>query len=257
MDDLIAILRQIILEPDEDLHRLVYADALDERGEPGDAEHATVIRSQCESKKIHTCECYPSLFVVPSCSCCEAVKPIYDETDVSLRFITDRFRPDVSFSWAVLEGDYFDEIDTPSSFLTRGFVHTVTCDAPTFLRHADALIWHPTQTAACPKCGGFGGDISGWTCRSCTGPLHRVPRPCPPTAQPVRRVVLTTVPLSSGRSDNVPLPVSWFQQKWPGVEFVLPLYTATMAVAAALHGMEVPVSATELYEATGLTPPTE
>lgn len=45
-DELAAILARVILEPEEDTNRLVYADRLEERGEPGDAERAEFIRAQ-------------------------------------------------------------------------------------------------------------------------------------------------------------------------------------------------------------------
>lgn len=48
MTDGDAIYRSILAEPSEDLHRLAYADWLDERGRPGDAERAEFIRIQCE-----------------------------------------------------------------------------------------------------------------------------------------------------------------------------------------------------------------
>lgn len=46
MDELTAILSRIILEPDEDTHRLVYADRLQERGQSGDDDRAEFIRVQ-------------------------------------------------------------------------------------------------------------------------------------------------------------------------------------------------------------------
>lgn len=48
MSDLDALLAAIIAHPDEDTPRLAYADALDERGESGDANHAAFIRTTIE-----------------------------------------------------------------------------------------------------------------------------------------------------------------------------------------------------------------
>jgi uncharacterized protein (TIGR02996 family) len=45
-DDERALLRAVIADPDADLPRLVYADFLDDRCGPGDAERANLIRYQ-------------------------------------------------------------------------------------------------------------------------------------------------------------------------------------------------------------------
>jgi uncharacterized protein (TIGR02996 family) len=42
-----AFVAAICEDPDDDTHRLVYADWLDERGRPGDAAHAELMRVQC------------------------------------------------------------------------------------------------------------------------------------------------------------------------------------------------------------------
>ncbi len=137
-----------------------------------------------------------------------------------------------------------DRYDRPTAFVGRGFVTRVSCSAADWLAHADELIWDPEQTAVCPKCRGFGGDVSGWSCKSCSGPLHRVPCPCPPTAQPIRRVVLTTIPESDYRPDGMAnlrggtrklrladypedtgptgIILALLRLEWPGIEFVLP-----------------------------------
>jgi len=47
-DHFAALTAAIITEPDDDLPRLVYADALDERGAPGDMARAEFIRLQCQ-----------------------------------------------------------------------------------------------------------------------------------------------------------------------------------------------------------------
>lgn len=48
MSDEAAFMSAILAEPDEDTHRLVYADWLEERNEPGDAVRAEFIRVQIE-----------------------------------------------------------------------------------------------------------------------------------------------------------------------------------------------------------------
>lgn len=188
MSDLDALLRAIVTNPDEDTPRLMYADALDERGEPGDRERAEFIRRQCGNE------------------------------------------------WTGTEG----WVEVPSGLdvhSERGFLWRIKCDAAAFLRHADELLWHPTQTVECVDCRGRGynrrTDIPGvyndehvTQCVECTVNgvgQGRVPRPCPPTAQPIRRVVLTTTnpemmsEAVAGLNGNV-----YSLCRWPGVEFVLP-----------------------------------
>lgn len=46
--DLDLLLAAVLAEPDEDTPRLAFADALDERGRPGDAERAATIRRMCQ-----------------------------------------------------------------------------------------------------------------------------------------------------------------------------------------------------------------
>lgn len=80
-------------------------------------------------------------------------------------------------------------------YLCRGFIESVTCTAADWLKHADALHWHPEQRVTCPRCDG----LDRWErntrpdCPDCDG-AGRVPRPCPPTAQPITRVTLATRP---------------------------------------------------------------
>lgn len=51
MSDEEALLRAIVANPDDDLRRLVYADWLDERGQPQDVARAEFIRLQCEREQ--------------------------------------------------------------------------------------------------------------------------------------------------------------------------------------------------------------
>jgi uncharacterized protein (TIGR02996 family) len=50
-----AVLRAVLDEPDDDLPRLAYADWLEERGAPGDAERAEFIRAQLEMARGEPC----------------------------------------------------------------------------------------------------------------------------------------------------------------------------------------------------------
>jgi len=59
-----------------------------------------------------------------------------------------------------------------------------------WLEHGDALVWRPEQTVKCPELPHLFGPIP---CPVCNEEGY-VPRPCPPTAQPVTTVTLTTLP---------------------------------------------------------------
>ena len=97
-------------------------------------------------------------------------------------------------------------------------------------------------------------------CTLCGGTSF-VSRPCPPTAQPISRVVLTTDPRdecdefrSVIRAEDG--QVVWRCDRWKGVEFVLPR-TDNVDAAQQLYGMGVPLSQETLHDATGVTPPSE
>lgn len=81
----------------------------------------------------------------------------------------------------------------------RGFYGKIVMPAADFLKHADALIWHPEQTVPWTGCKGRGGfrdtGITGahewFKCYACE--KGRVKREMPPlTAHPIRKVTITT-----------------------------------------------------------------
>ncbi len=147
--------------------------------------------------------------------------------------------------------DYFGALDNhKTSAYRRGFIESIKCPAETFLQHADALIWTPT--VACPECKGHGfiAYHSEGECPTCGRPgvigTGRVPNPapCPDTAQPIRKVVLTTAPefrldWFAGTIQLIGAEDRWKSWPWggvhalesakyclinefPGIEFVLP-----------------------------------
>lgn len=214
MNDLNLLLRAVIENHNEDTPRLMYADVIEERGEPGDAERAELIRVQ-------------------------VLKTVgEDGRDVWNKAVESK----VAFDWFPKGDIYLSNTDSSpriwlsaepgkGTFLERGFLPEITCDAATFLRHVDALIWHPEQTVENGKCSCSMYGRDGWVfglktweqCQTCKGTGKRyVPRPCPPTAQPIRRVVLMTLndemrlEAVSNRTGNV-----YKLCRWPGVEFVL------------------------------------
>ena len=92
----------------------------------------------------------------------------------------------------------------------RGFPSSLTCTAADFLAHADALTWHPEQMEKCLTCKGGSDDFYNTPganrdapCPTCNG-TGRSFRACPPTAQPITRVVLTTIPAILGPMGGSP-----------------------------------------------------
>lgn len=64
----------------------------------------------------------------------------------------------------------------------RGFIESVTCTADDWFQHAEEVWWHRDKTIAGERVGDY---------------IERAPRPCPLTAQPLRKVVMTTSPVVS------------------------------------------------------------
>lgn len=142
----------------------------------------------------------------------------------------------------------------------RGFVERVECTAAHWLAHADSLYWHAGRRVPCEICGGLAKAerLLGMTpepadpdCVLCRGE-GTLPRPCPPTAQPVAEVRLTElvppvdldndprgqIPYDFGVAvrhlcdeRGIPCPglhgdrITWpeaFAAIWPGVAFDFP-----------------------------------
>lgn len=227
----LAFLRAILSDPGDDLPRLVYADWLDENGEP---DRAAYIREGIEyANWFDPHEQAPRAIDARKRLACLLTHwwpqgwPIRPAPGDDYLYLHN------SLGAAVLSAT-----DSPGhrAVLHRGFVSKVVCPAEVWLRHADELYWHPKQTAECPRCGGRGG----YACRDSfnevlADPLHccgtgRVPRECPPTAQPLERVVFTALPPgddSLSYTDREGF-VSDLEQggctnpRWPGVVFEIP-----------------------------------
>lgn len=214
MSERSAFLAAIIANPDDDTVRLVYADWLQEQGEEDRAEF---VRVQVEiARRENACNCAALLPPTGRCSpgvsaaalMCDLCKPLYYPINLRSReqelLSTDygpilglrtRFRDGAiehnPYGWIGAAGYAMGWCD-----FRRGFVEHVTAPAATFLRHADALIWHPGQN-----------------------------RPCPETAQPVRKVTLTTFPVQGEWCHDVGRGQPWsdlLAEKWPGITFTLP-----------------------------------
>jgi uncharacterized protein (TIGR02996 family) len=127
-----ALLADIIADPKDDGIRLIYADYLEDNG---DEERAEFIRVQLEMARLHTCECAPSLYVMPGCATCQLVEPIRRRQ----RDLLDRHGID----WlAGLPGP----LAFTSARMRRGLVAAVSLPLALWLEHGPALVKaHPLE----------------------------------------------------------------------------------------------------------------
>jgi uncharacterized protein (TIGR02996 family) len=194
MSDDTAFLHAVIEHPDDDGPRLVYADWLDEQGDP----RGEFIRVQCELARLGSTE----------------VRPYTAEMDVGLVRIVGLRRREGELweaggdrddrGWFVgLEGFVLNLVPSPderTAVVRRGFIDSLTLPAEALLggscgrcRGSAFPNDDPTDihAPACSDCHGTGRTAG------CADALLWRPgqgRPCPATAQPIRRVVLTTWP---------------------------------------------------------------
>lgn len=256
VSDELGFLSAICGQPGDDTARLVYADWLQDHGHD---QRAEFIRVQVELARL--LEAQPdreekSIGGGPKFSCpeCRALPVnvycrLHELEQREEELLEESDTADGNWiQWLpvsiplVLQSHPYAAINMRARF-ARGFVSEVTCTATDWLRHADAVFWHPSQTVECPTCreprvrDQFGiamafDPVAGFydTCRSCRG-TGVAPRPCPATAQPVRAVALTacadwdafcldhafSVLNTTGRIGGG----VWSSPKWPGIEFAL------------------------------------
>ena len=222
MTDLDAILARIIAEPGEDTVRLAYADALDERGEPGDAERAEFVRVQVALALrraeepagkdgvwlagfrwgLHREGVAVASLLGGRCECAICLQNRSDELAAG----ADAWVPPVNAVW-----DWH-----------RGFIADVTCTAADWLAHGDALrAAHPVTSVrlttepdwAAELIAGDGSPWHGMEHTDRSGDAFTCPR-------------------------------------WPGVEFTLPPAPATGAGATVTVG-GVPLYGLTRWEIAG------
>lgn len=192
----LSFLRAILTEPAEDHHRLVLADWLEEHGE---RERADCIRWQCRPDCRHTewpltgADGRPIAKIQPGPPVRRPLTPA-----AIRKLVANPPKKGLGPMCRIPPWEY----PTVRGTVSRGFVSAVTCTAQDWLAHADALCWHPSQTVECrakgcehgtigrPRPGDVGGQWMGRMCDACDG-MGRIPRPVPPTAQPIERVTLT------------------------------------------------------------------
>jgi len=145
--DLDLLLAAVLAEPDEDTPRLVYADALDERGQPGDAERAEFVRVQIAIAELEragsTADPKRYTFVNQSTDRLSSVTPPdlgrLNDLRARERELYARLHPGV---WP-LGGSVplFSPADGDLvSAFRRGFLDKVTCSAEDWIAHAGALL---------------------------------------------------------------------------------------------------------------------
>lgn len=236
----LALLAGVCADPADDTARLVMADWFQENGQ---GELAEFVRLQIEIERS------PSFLA-----------PEFDRLRIFERKLRDRGceRGGFMSNWGAASGL------PPGAAVewSRGFVGSLVCTAEDFLRHADAMLWHPEQTVRCGNCCGAGYITEErFGCPRCgsgkpkfRGDGRGAPRPCPPTAQPITHVTLTTMPdvvtladvASCHRHDGATAVVlPWrikesLESVWPGVTFELPDQSGT-AGTVTVAGQPVPV----------------
>lgn len=250
-----ALLEAVLREPGDDTPRLVYADWLDEHGRP---ERAEFVRVQVELARTPEPEIKTAGHVANQpdgfCAACRKTSPgrcqyhALERRERELRDLRHPERPNehLADSWffagrVVTHGSegpiwwYPPAPDGATGYditLSRGFVSGITLDADAWLRHADALYWHPEQTEKCWRCEGHSvrePKRPGWGhCPDCDS-AGRVPRPFPATAQPIERVTFSALgsdAMVGWVGDNLYRrrddPDVWECDRWPGVVFFLP-----------------------------------
>jgi uncharacterized protein (TIGR02996 family) len=217
--DELTLIAAVCADPDDDTPRLVLADWLDEHGQ---TDRAEFVRLQVELATLEVAtdsEVHNTGMCSPYCRDCPRLEelrrtekrlwlPRPDDTGnyppyswlSELPGYTLTITPDESgeVAWYKDNGDGTPRI---GGTVRRGFVESVQCSWNQWLEIERALCWWPGAVDVCELCeGGALRLYRGGTrraCPDCSG-TGTAPRPVPPTAQPVREVVLTARP-PSGR----------------------------------------------------------
>lgn len=210
--DQYALLKAIILQPKEDMPRLAYADEIEET----DPDRAALIRTQVELANIRPLRTIYEEIHQDVVGVLMPVDRIVCGFEWPARYHVLQHRERELWcggSWRWFQFNNLRPVDTQQpcyhqwidssentplrTICTRGFVSHITCTAEDFLKHADQLVWNPEMAVSCPTCrppeyrsfASLGGNV---LCPQCHGD-GAIPRPCPLTAQPIEKLVLTTL----------------------------------------------------------------
>lgn len=137
-----ALLAAVLAKPDDDLPRLVYADHLEERNEPGDAERAEWIRYDIA---------YPHAGFSEMCSKGD-IFPYLGLPSLPPVRVTTHHQADAfcrSWMWGDFDdlGVVFHDLTRDMDYRTeRGFIHTVRCPLAAWVEHGPAVVAaHPVE----------------------------------------------------------------------------------------------------------------
>lgn len=205
----LALLQTIIEHPDDDVPRLMFADAVEDE----QPERCAFIRCQVELASLNGADISES-----------PVNPEHRAIDSRKSELRRRERelwgswPDTNdmrakireecpalAEWVILPESlvsWRENVDRLAA-VSRGFVSQIRCSWSDLLRVAPSLLWWRGSSDECRTCDGRGKDayvIGAFGpfpngCPHCNG--GRIPRPMPPTAQPIQ-----LVRLSSGIASN-------------------------------------------------------
>lgn len=248
MNDLALLHRGVCANPADNTARLVYADALQEAGDDARAEF---IRTQIELSNLVPAANCPNCKIALSplkkdrfpllaaCAKCGREAGFWkDQQEQAQRESTLRARESALLAsrWHLWHSNpkcvavaclnlgtpaYEPRPNDIDVHFERGFLSSLTCTTAVFLENTDALLWHPEQTMECPNF-------------ECRDGASRIPRLCPPTAQPVTRVTLTT---ESGALSFTRDGDGWAVARFPGIKFSLPQGSQVNFMLHTLHGM--------------------
>lgn len=218
----LAFLEAICADRECDTPRLVFADWLEQEG--GQPERGEFIRVQCELWRS-----YPEEMAGRGDYLLMSAGGTYAKLRARERELLGGSpckRCDWHAGikhWPLVKWEWF-----------RGFPSSITCTYEDWAAHADAVYWHPEQTAPCTHKGGE-MQYGYWrhpfeNCPDCKG-TGRVARPFPPTAQPLTEVTLTDPspwPEWTGQAGKVASrwpdgrAKTFHSSRWPGLTFNLP-----------------------------------
>jgi len=260
--DRLKWIAQICQTPEDDNVRLYFADWLEEHGE---GERGEFIRVQCDLAKLpepeEKTQGHEGEFDIRNhCVECRKTRPAY----CKYHALTNRWREilaknrivwEYGFPWAEFEwsrGFVSSVTCTAEDWLrhgddlTWGWAKCERCEGGKIwaawpVKHEGA-IYPGRKRVDCPTCSGLGrvpptraclecgyweeGEKIVMHCEECKD-SGRVHRPCPPTAQPITEVRLTTHPRETGNINEFALWTNgdgstWRSDRWPGVTFHLP-----------------------------------
>jgi uncharacterized protein (TIGR02996 family) len=208
------LLASILAAPDDDAPRLVYADWLDERGEPGDADYAAFIRCQIELARVPVCDSDPPCKLlnkgIPEeaqgwcLNCCHHGKR-RDELlgrerelwgsypDSTMREVIRRECPSLE-SWNVLPGTWCQPghyTGTPVAVVRRGFVDEIRLACGSFVGGPCGRCNGDGQAHGADRPFEWSADVDYGKCVVCRGTGRTPGLAALAGRQPVTGVVLT------------------------------------------------------------------